>query len=198
MNTLYPVVLAVPAHVRNITGREKVVFLSRFAREALKYSADLQNIDLPVLEKDTNGTPVPVNDIFWSISHKPEYVAGVVAPSKTGIDIEKIRPVSGGLFQKTAQPHEWSLSFSHSDENLFFRYWTAKEAVLKAVGTGIADLLKCQVYQIPDDNHMVLEYKGQQWWVEHVFWENHIAAVVQNDLPIQWIIRSSNYGHDIR
>ncbi len=189
MDTLYPIILAVPVYVKKTTGREKVAFLSRFAREALKISADLQKTDLPMLEKDKNGAPIPFNGIFWSISHKSEYVGGVVAASQTGIDIEKIRPVSPGLFRKTAQSQEWSLAPDQSPENLFFRYWTAKEAVLKAVGTGIMDLLKCQVCQIPNASHTVLEYKGRNWQVEHIFFGDHIATVVQNDLPIRWIIR---------
>ena len=51
-HTLYPVILPVPAEVRDYKPRERVVFLSRHARQALKRSARKIGVELGKLEKD--------------------------------------------------------------------------------------------------------------------------------------------------
>jgi len=185
--TIYPVILAVPEKERNLSGREKVAFLSRHARSALEISAQKGNIILGDLKKDENGAPLPFNGNYWSLTHKPNYVGGVIASSAVGIDIEEIRPCSAGLFKKTAGEKEWHLSDMDPD-TLFFRYWTSKETVLKASGIGIRDLSKCRVVQIIDDNHLIVDYEGRKWRIEHFFFDGHIASVVQNEFEIQWVL----------
>ena len=129
--SIYPVILPVPHAKKTLTGKDKVRFLSNFAREALKISAQYRGITLGELTKDENGAPVPKDGRHWSITHKSEYVAGVAAPYRIGLDIEKIKPCSQGLFNKTASDEEWQL-WDTDPQILFFRYWTSKEAVLKA------------------------------------------------------------------
>ena len=88
------------------------------------------------LEKDKNGAPLPSKGTYWSLTHKSANVAAVVAPRPVGIDIEVLRPCNPNLYQRIASAEEWDLAATVSDKN-FFRYWTAKEAVLKAVGKGL-------------------------------------------------------------
>ena len=123
-STIYPVILPVPDNRKALVGREKVDFLSAFARQAIKISASKRGVVLGALLKDENGAPVPTNGYYWSISHKSEYVAGVVAPHRIGVDVEKLRPCSDGLFKKTGSDEEWGLVDS-DPQTLFFRYWTS-------------------------------------------------------------------------
>ena len=104
--TIYPVILRVPEEKRDLKGREKVRYLSRYARDALSLSAEKSRIVLSRLPKDDDGIPQPVDGNYWSLTHKSEYVGGVVGRTKIGIDIEKIRSFSPGLFKKTANPEE--------------------------------------------------------------------------------------------
>lgn len=187
MNTIYPVVLAVPQRAVNLKGREKVTFLSQYARRAVEISARHHGICLGPLLKDDKGAPLPFQGNYWSVTHKSQYVGGVVAPRKIGIDIEKIRSVSEGLFEKTAHDSEWNLAADPHRLTLFFRFWTAKEAVLKAAGVGIAALMKCRVVDISNSNRMILDYQNRFWHVEHFLFEGHIAAIVQNDFEIKWM-----------
>jgi 4'-phosphopantetheinyl transferase len=187
IRTIYPVVLAVPQKDRRRSGREKVSTLSRLARRAIEISAQKSNIDLKELQKNKNGVPLPFNGNYWSLSHKPQYVAGVVADTRIGIDIEAIRPCSDALFRKTADEIEWGLTDTDRF-TLFFRYWTAKESVLKAVGTGIKDLKSCRVKQIIDEHHLIINYQEELWHVEHSFFDGHIASVVKNDFDVLWTI----------
>ena len=106
--------------------------LGKKARKALEMCARKSGVELGILEKDDNGAPVPFDGHFWSLTHKPAYVGAVIGPEAMGIDIEAIRDVSDGLIRKTAREEEWRLAAS-DPASVFFRYWTAKEAVLKRV-----------------------------------------------------------------
>ncbi len=182
---IYPVILAVPNQKQQLKGREKVIFLSMHARRALEISAQKRQIQLGDLEKNENGVPLPFSGNYWSVTHKTEYVAGVIARERIGIDLEKIRPFKEALYKKTASESEWGLSDTDKIA-LFFRYWTSKESVLKASGTGIRDLLKCRITRIIDDRHLVVNYREHNWVVEHFFFNGHIASVVKNNVDVKW------------
>ena len=187
--TLHPVILSVPKEVREFKPKERVIFLSQHARYALKRSAEKSGILLGELLQDDSGAPLPVDGTYWSITHKPEYVAGVVATSAIGIDIEKIRNCSPGLFSKTASNQEWALAKTTKNSwKTFFRFWTSKEAVLKACGTGIKDLRKCQIHKILDARHLEIRYADKDWLIEHFFFDEHIASSVKNNFKINWTV----------
>jgi 4'-phosphopantetheinyl transferase len=187
--TLFPAILPVPAEVHDFKPRDRVIYLSRHARRALKKSAEMSGVHFGELVKDDNGVPQPFGGVHWSISHKTRYVCGVAAPLPIGIDIERVRNFSDGLFQKTATEQEWTLADMRTDSVMaFFRYWTAKEAVLKATGIGIKDLLKCRVKHIFDDKHLQIQYDGQDWLIEHFFFNDHVASIVKSSFQIEWII----------
>jgi 4'-phosphopantetheinyl transferase len=183
---IYPVILAVPETMMALKPKERVKFLSRHARRALEISAEKSNIRLNALEQDERNAPLPFNGSYWSITHKNEYVGGVVCPSPTGIDIEKICSRSESLFRKTADEAEWALA--DKTFTTFFRYWTAKEAVLKAAGIGLRDLSKCRISRVPGPRHLDVEYDGDKWLIEHNFFNSHIASIVKNDFLIEWTI----------
>lgn len=184
--TIHPVVWPVPTAEQHLKGRDKVASLRKQARLALALSARYSQVTLGPLEKTENGAPIPSNGIYWSLTHKDRYVAAVTSRSPVGIDIEQIAPVSEGVVRRTAGPAEWDLAPAR-DLVLFFRYWTAKEAVLKVVGTGLAGLERCRVAAIVDDLHLRLSYEGRLWTVEH-HWvaQDHLVTVTSDDVDIEW------------
>lgn len=184
---IYPVILSVPTSTKELTRRARVKYLSRHARRALEISAEKSGIKLGELIKEDSGSPLPFDGNYWSVTHKPEYVGGVIASEQIGIDIEKIRPCSKALFKKTADDQEWALSDT-DPLPLFFRYWTSKEAVLKAGGTGLTDLSKCRIVRITDDNHLIINYKNKKWFVEQFFFNGHVASVIKTTSHIEWTI----------
>ncbi len=186
-DTIYPVILPVPDKERRLTGRDKVLYLSRHARCALEISAQQSGVLLGNLLKDENGAPLPFDGNYWSLAHKSEYAGGVVSSARIGIDIEKIRPCSESLFRKTADDREWGLA-DIDPFKLFFRYWTSKEAVLKAAGTGLKDLSKCSITHLIDNNNLIIDYQNKKWLIEHLFFDKHIASVVKNSFNIKWTL----------
>ena len=107
--TLFPVVMPVIEAKHKPSGKEKVDYLSWIAREALKVSAERSRVRLGGLLKDEKGVPCPVAGIYWSLSHKPKYVAAVVSKDKVGIDIEEMKPRAESLFARVASDEEWEL-----------------------------------------------------------------------------------------
>jgi len=185
---LFPVVLPVAEVGHKLSGKEKVARLSMISREALRLSADKSGVTLVELRKDENDIPSPFNGNYWSVSHKSKYVAAVVSKERIGIDIEEIKPRSEPLFGLVASEEEWELSKDKS-WHTFFRYWTAKEATLKAIGIGISGLKACRIVCVPDGNHIVLDYRDRFFLVEQLHYKNHIVSVLRDDNEIEWIIQ---------
>jgi 4'-phosphopantetheinyl transferase len=186
--TLFPVILPVAEELQKLSGKDKVDHLSRIAREALKLSAEKSGVTLGKLLKNEKGAPCPVNGNYWALSHKPEYVAAVVSKDKVGIDIEEIKPRPESLFSHVASDEEWELKERSWDT--FFRYWTAKEAILKVIGIGISGLKTCRIISVPDENHIALDYKGHSFLVEQLRYKNHIVSVLKDDNQIEWVVPS--------
>jgi len=191
VDLIFPVILAVPAAERCLKGREKTVALSAHARRALKISAQKSGIILGSLLKEANGAPLPSGGNHWSLAHKSAYAGGVVAGFPIGIDIERIRPVQKALYAKTAGDDEWRLS-GEDLVRLFFRYWTAKEAVLKAAAVGLKDLTECRIGRVVDDHRLMVAYLGKSWMVDQVFFDGHVAAVVYAARHVHWTLVSEN------
>jgi 4'-phosphopantetheinyl transferase len=186
--TLFPVLLAVPESARKLPAPSRVKYLSRHARKALAASAQKSNIELGELKKDADGRPLPFDGIHWSLTHKTEYVGAVVSQAAIGIDLEKAQPRrTRGLFGKAASAAEWQLAGGQSWDN-FHRFWTAKEAVLKAVGVGLKDLSTCRVVEVIDTYNLVIAYHDRLWPVEHCFFEGHVASIVKSGGRVQWTL----------
>jgi len=184
---IYPVILTVPAREQALPPRERVKALSLQARKALHLCARKTGIVVGELLKDDKGAPVPFEGNYWSLTHKPAFVGAVICTRATGIDVEAVKDVSKGVMRKTAAEEEWRLT-GEDPEAMFFRYWTAKEAVLKAAGIGISGLSQCRVTAVPDDSHLQLEYKGRTYLVEHYFFDGHVASVVKNEFQVEWVL----------
>lgn len=190
---LYPVLMKLPSFLQEMSGFEKKKELSKFARQALKLSTERSDITPRTPEKDANGVPQPTDGLYWSVSHSNQCVAAVVAPYAIGIDIEQIRDISTLLKEQIASEEEWGLT-PEDDPTLFFRYWTAKEAVLKAVGHGLSGLAHCVVTQIIDDVRIRLSYHDTSWLVlqheipgnKHMDQPSYIAAVTLGGHDIAW------------
>jgi len=181
-----PVIL--PIADTGVRGREKIKLMRDASREALRICAYLGGVKLGTLKKDQNGAPRPFSGIHWSVSHTSLFAAASLAKCPTGVDIEKIKPRSEGVMNKVISSKE----MAHNSEDVthfFFRVWTAKEAVLKAEGIGLAGLAKCLVTCVPDKFTMLMDYEGRAYKVSQVFLDGHAASVVTGgEEPVEWVV----------
>ena len=152
-------------------------------------SALKSNLAVKIFETGESGAPLPSNGVFWSLSHKPGYVAGVASEKRVGIDIEKLKPVSDALFRRIADETE-ALHFPVRDRTLvFFRVFTAKEAVLKKIGIGMRGLSKAKIHEVWDDRNLLVRYLDKKYQVEHFYFDGYLASVTKDNLEIEWNFR---------
>jgi len=185
--TLYPVVMPVSGYVQRLSGREKVAALSECARQALRMSADRSGVVLGELQKDADDIPLPFGEYSWSVSHKPKYVAAVIGRGRIGIDVEEIEPRKENIFGYVASDEEWALFGGKSWDSLY-RCWTAKEAVVKSTGTGLAGLKSCRVADVQDDANISLSFEGRLYKVAQMRLDGHIMSVLKGDDLVEWVV----------
>ena len=185
--TLYPVVMPVGGDVQRLSGREKVAALSNCARQALRLSAERIGVALGELRKDGDDVPLPFGGYHWSVSHKPQYVAAVIGQGRMGIDIEEIGPRKEDIFGYVASAEEWMLFGGESWDSLY-RCWTAKEAVVKSTGAGLAGLKSCRVADVLDDANISLSFEGRLYKVAQMRLDGHIVSILKNDNLVEWVV----------
>ncbi len=95
--------------------------------------------------------------LCFNLSHSQDLaLCAVNYHSQIGIDLEYIRPMSDleALAKRFFLPREYDLVRSLSPEQqqeIFFRYWTCKEAYLKATGEGLAQLEQIEILLNPTE-----------------------------------------------
>ena len=184
---IFPVILPVSDADKRLNGRDKVNALSRLARSALMKSCEQSGLRLDAFPKNEMGVPLPVDGVHWSLTHKSDMVGGVASLLPVGMDLETIRPVNDALLAKVADDDEWHL-VGGDPQKAFFRFWTAKEAVLKAVGKGMVGLSRCRVVAVVDDTRMTLTYDETRWPVTHFWFDGHVAALTAPQVSVSWML----------
>ena len=89
-------------------------------------------------------------DVHFNISHSNGFVACAVADAPVGVDIEwldRCGEVREALIRRTLTEEEQSAMQAWIEEGydareIFFRFWTAKESVLKYLGCGLTRELR--------------------------------------------------------
>ncbi len=91
-------------------------------------------------------------NLLFNLSHSASLaLVAIVSGCEVGIDVEQVREVHE--LERIARRHFHPVEveevmFAYEDRHrAFFRCWTAKEAVLKALGIGIAESLNC--FRVP-------------------------------------------------
>lgn len=93
----------------------------------------------------------------FNLSHCRDHVLiGLTRQVPVGVDLERIRPLPRCALAAhccSADELNWLAGRPANDQDRdFFRIWTAKEAVLKALGTGLASPPERVTISLPDTN----------------------------------------------
>ena len=86
------------------------------------------------------GKPYAENAPHFNLSHSGDWLLCAVSDAPVGVDIEAPREVSPALIRRTCTPEEQAFLADHP--GCFLQLWTAKEAYLKYLGTGITGDLR--------------------------------------------------------
>ena len=128
--------------------RERFVFGRAMLRTILGSALGLSEAQVPI-QVGTSGKPEikGSNGSSFNLSHSGNYIAVAVTRGRqVGIDIEVHRPNCD--FRAIAREYFCPAELAYLEacplraEALFFRYWTLKEAYLKAVGSGLSGPLR--------------------------------------------------------
>jgi len=183
---LFPVVLKVPGSIRELPIPQRGKALGELARKSVSLSARRAGLSMTHFLKGDRGQPLPRRGVHWSLTHKPLYVAGVVSVCPVGIDIECIKPVSAGVFARICRKEEVALFHGLSRETVFFKCFTAKEAVLKRHGMGLTALESVLVRQVSDAGHLDVSYENTFTRVEQFSMDGHLLSITGDGADVIW------------
>ncbi len=146
------------------------------------------------------GKPFIENEIFFNLTHAGNKFAIAVSNcSEVGIDLEchknriNLQGLVGKCFSKQEKAY-WQALAKEQQEIMFYRFWVRKEALVKAVGRGIAlGLNQCVVdplnqlcfIDIPSDSGEAGEWKI----VEVTLNKDYVCAVVINDVEFNYRLK---------
>jgi 4'-phosphopantetheinyl transferase len=129
------------------------------ARWILYYLASqkLTNLQFGIFEYTKAGKPFLPGYFPFSISHSNSLAAVLISEKEVGIDLEKIVDIKN--------TEDFSSFFSVSELNqiessdnrmeMFFYYWTIKEAILKFTGEGISGINKLKQIEFLSDREII-------------------------------------------
>ena len=130
-------------------------------RTALGLWLGIEPAEVP-LTVNAHGKPIHVDGaVEFNISHTNGWLAFAVSNSPIGVDVEVLQTSRdlAGLVQRYFSAHEQG-QFAALPPSLhaaaFSKGWTCKEALLKAIGTGMRDVQRCTVNLHPDQPAEVL------------------------------------------
>ncbi|MBO3461047.1 4'-phosphopantetheinyl transferase superfamily protein [Aetokthonos hydrillicola Thurmond2011] len=144
-----------------------------------------ESLGKPILAENLRQSKLQFN-----LTHSQGLALCVVSCDRlVGIDLEYLRPISDvlNLAKRYFSPAEYSVMRSlpsHQMQEVFFRYWTCKEAYLKATGAGIAQLEEIEVFLTPTEPAKLNIDK--QWSLfELVPVKNTVAAVAAEGIGLE-------------
>ncbi|QLE42395.1 4'-phosphopantetheinyl transferase superfamily protein [Nostoc sp. C052] len=120
--------------------------------------------------------------LAFNLSHSQDLgLCAVNCTRPIGVDLEYIRPMSDleALAKRFFLPREYEMLRSLSpnqQQEVFFRYWTCKEAYLKATGDGLSQLEQIEVLLTPTEPAK-LQITEDWSLFELVPTNNYVAAV---------------------
>lgn len=122
--------------------------------------------DLHQVRYSAFGRPYLESGPDFNISHSGNLVVCAVSTAgRTGIDIEWNAPVMLEDFRDHFADGEWQCITAAPDPlPVFYRYWTIKEAVLKAQGSGFQTSLAALHVTDPAS----IFYAGRQWYIKTI------------------------------
>jgi hypothetical protein len=155
-------------------GRGPRALAERAARqaEALAAAAELAGMPAPArFPRDAGGAPLAIAERgatwHWSVSNTRGAVAAAVARAPLGVDVESLARPRSAPAAHFADAAELALAPDWPRE-LALCLWTAKEALLKRSGAGIAELRGARLVEPPElgagslPGALVLEHRGER------------------------------------
>ncbi|MDA3799342.1 MAG: 4'-phosphopantetheinyl transferase superfamily protein [Kiritimatiellae bacterium] len=137
-------------------GKERYILSKAWTREYISEILDIEPKTIK-FQKTANGKPYlsEYPDVFFNISHSEDYFAIVVNEKQdVGIDIEKIRysenieKLAGKAFGPKEIAKIRSITDKEEQTQLFYHFWTRREAVIKCLSKKMAKNFKVDISDV--------------------------------------------------
>ena len=188
--------------------QQQYIFAHAFKRQVLSYYFPYKSPFDWVFNQTSFGKPFIKDNIAFNLSHSMTSVAVALAEfagkNTVGVDIECFRAMADleSMIEKVCHPDEVRQLEVISDRGKgFFQLWTAKEALLKAYGSGLIDdlqLINCRQSLLGSDVYSLL-WQGAEYCLKSVSFEWGAISVAWSSGAIVPCIRFDNwlYGEPV-
>lgn len=139
-----------------------------------------ENLPLDTLKYNNHHRPYFETDIDFNIAHSGNMVVCFATDNgQIGVDIEQIKEIDLTEYADYFTPNEWDIINNYPNRfEGFYDFWTRKEAVLKAIGTGFHTPLSS--VDVSDDE---LKYDGITYHIQSFQiadgYKSHFAATIK-------------------
>jgi len=140
--------------------------------------------DLGDLQYTPFGRPFLANSPDFNISHSGNRVACVLSrQGEVGIDLERIKELAIGDFRNQFTEREWAAINGAPDPlPVFYHYWTAKEAIIKADGRGLSMPLPLDQLRVEQDT--VVDTGDRRWHICRISCFEGYACHIATEMPM--------------
>jgi 4'-phosphopantetheinyl transferase len=179
---LRPVLIPLPTER---TGREGIELARTAARRALTESARIGGmppVAEPAFQYDADGAPRPLDGWYHAVTNTQGIVAALVAPVPVAIDAEWLGRPRVGAARTSFAPDELGVLGGDEDADVL-RLWTAKEAMLKLDGAGLARLSECRIVDRIAEDALLMQLGKEKRRVSLLQHDDHVLAVACAEEP---------------
>jgi len=120
------------------------------------------------------GKPYLPDGPGFNLSHSGNKVVLLVGEQAVGVDVEYMTPFSWTVAKKVFTAAEQTWLRQHAQDDSFFRLWTGKEAIMKALGLGFQ--LPPESFEIHPDAGVPNTVGGREWYLHWSESENHMIC----------------------
>ncbi len=130
------------------------------------------------------GKPYLPSGPFFNLSHSGSKVVLLVGDQELGVDIEQITPYSQSVARRVFTDCELAwLNIQQSDE-AFFRLWTGKESIMKALGKGLQ--LPPESFEIDPTQAVPNRVCGRDWFLHWQVLEGHMLCCASPSVKVRY------------
>lgn len=117
--------------------KKRTVAADMLAKKAISENFGVDAKNVRIFQTESGKPYVDIDGCFFSISHSENLVVCVISAKPVGVDAELVRPVNIDISKRVCNNSE--IEYIQEDFCRFFEVWTAKEAYIKAKGSGFSD-----------------------------------------------------------
>lgn len=151
---------------------------------------------MPAYQRDNFGRPA-IKSLKgdFNITHTDGFAAVAVGHSRLGLDAEAMKPLEGmfdlAKMNFTREEYDFLRAAAETDvAALFYTIWTAKESLLKAVGSGFS--IASDSFSLVDSSGLIdhFTFRGRSWRLSRLQDRNgcKVSLCTQSDMTHEFIV----------